>query len=214
MSILTAEAVLFDFDGTLIDSAVFYDDIWSKWAIAQGLDPAPILAVHHGRRFADTLMTAGYGHVDLVRGGAELLAMSLASTEGLRLVPGARAVLEALPAERWAIVTSAGRKLVEKWLAHFNLPTPGAVVSSESVTAGKPSPEGYLMGASLLGFAPARCVVFEDAPAGLAAGSAAGCTVVALATTHRGRLPAGYPVIDDFSAVSVTFAGSGVSIRL
>lgn len=209
-----ADGLLFDFDGTLVDSAVFYDRIWSDWAIENGFDPAPILAVHHGRRFPDTLKAVGLGHLDTAKVGAELYARSLANTDGLALVPGVATFLNALPKARWGIVTSAGERLVRSWLAHFNLPVPDVLVSAEMVTRGKPEPDGYLLGAQRLGFAPARCIVFEDAPAGITAGQTAGCTVIALATTHRGRLPAGLRSIDNYSNVQVSVGENGLKLAL
>jgi sugar-phosphatase len=64
------------------------------------------------------------------------------------------------------------------------LPLPAVQVYGEDVAEGKPSPEGYLAAAARLGLDPARCLVVEDAPSGVAAGRAAGCTVVAVCTTH------------------------------
>ena len=58
------------------------------------------------------------------------------------------------------------------------------MITADDVTRGKPDPEAYLVGAATLGMDPARCLVIEDAPAGVAAGNAAGMTVLALATTH------------------------------
>lgn len=207
-------ALLFDFDGTLIDSAAFYDGVWTRWAQKMGIDPGPILAEHHGRRFADTLRVTGHGHLDLDAAGRDLYAMSHQTTEGLHLVRGVRALLDDLPRARWAIVTSSGQSLVRRWLDHFGLPHPGVLVSAEHVSAGKPAPEGYLSAARQLGVDPRQCLVFEDAPAGIAAGRAAGATVIALETTHRGRLPDNLEKIDDFQAVRVEARPDGLRVSL
>jgi sugar-phosphatase len=105
-------------------------------------------------------------------------------TSGVRALDGARELLAGLPAERWAIVTSATRVMVERWLPAVGLPTPRILVAVEDVVNGKPAPEPYLRAAELLGHAPARCLVVEDAPAGIAAGKAAGATVLAVGSTH------------------------------
>jgi sugar-phosphatase len=63
-------------------------------------------------------------------------------------------------------------------------PVPAVLVTADRVRAGKPNPEGYRLAARQLGVDPAACVVFEDAPAGIAAGRAAGARVIAIATTH------------------------------
>ena len=102
-------------------------------------------------------------------------------------VPGARNLLAALEAvnARWAIVTSGTRALVSGWLEVMKLPQPRNMVVAEDVNAGKPAPDCYLLGKDRLGLsAEMKVLVVEDAPAGIRAGKAAGCAVVALATTH------------------------------
>ena len=82
-----------------------------------------------------------------------------------------------------AIVTSGPTRLAEARLRAAGLPRPEVLVSADSVSRGKPDPEPYLLAAQRLGVAPSRCTVFEDAPAGVRAGHAAGMRVVALTTT-------------------------------
>lgn len=97
--------------------------------------------------------------------------------DGVRLLPGTRAFLDVLPAERWAVVTSATRRLAEARLDAVGI-LPKTLVAADDITRGKPDPEPYLLAARALGVDPEHCVVFEDAPAGLAAGRAAGMTTV------------------------------------
>lgn len=210
----SAEALLFDFDGTIVDSTAFYDRVWTSWAERRGFDPAPLLAIHHGRRFADTLRAAGHGDIDVAEAGRELYAMSHETVAGLALVAGIRELIAALPAHRWAIVTSSGESLVRVWLDHFGLPHPDVLVTAEMVTRGKPAPDGYLAAAVKLSVAPHQCIVFEDAPAGIEAGLAAGAQVIALTTTHRGRLPAQIPAIDDYSRLLVTETAKGLTLAI
>ena len=104
-------------------------------------------------------------------------------------IPGSRAVLDDLEkgGAKWAIVTSGTRGLISGWLDIMQLAHPENLIAAEDVKNGKPDPEGYLLGYRKLGLADegARsAVVFEDAPAGVRAGKAAGFKVVALATTH------------------------------
>ena len=79
------------------------------------------------------------------------------------------------------------------WLrqAGADLPEPRVLVSAEDVREGKPSPDGYLRAAELLGVPPSACLVLEDAPAGIEAARAAGTIVVALSTTHPASSLAG-----------------------
>lgn len=87
------------------------------------------------------------------------------------------------------------------------------MVAADDITRGKPDPEPFLLAAARLGVDPARCAVFEDVPAGLAAGRAAGMTTVALTTTHpAGELDADV-VVRDLSAVSVLVGADGVTIE-
>lgn len=95
-------------------------------------------------------------------------------------IPGAREILSLLPASRWAIVTSCSRRLAHGLIEHAGLPQPSVVVTSEDVERGKPAPDGYLLAAKELQAEPDRCLVIEDSRQGIAAGVAAGMTVVAV----------------------------------
>jgi sugar-phosphatase len=92
--------------------------------------------------------------------------------------------VDAVPAERFAIVTSGSRALALARLRAAGLPVPAVLVTAEEVDDGKPHPAGYLRAAELLGVDPAHSVVLEDAPAGVEAGRAAGMTVIAVLTTN------------------------------
>ena len=96
-----------------------------------------------------------------------------------------KALLESLPVERWAIVTSATKRLMLGRLKVAGLPVPERIISGDMVERGKPDPEPYVRGAALLGFTPGECVVVEDAPSGVGAGLAAGCRVLAVLGTHE-----------------------------
>ena len=210
----SAKALLFDFDGTIVDSSVFYDRVWTQWAERRGIDPAPLLAIHHGRRFGDTLQLAGHTNIDIPAAGRELYAMSHETCDGLALVSGVRDILEMLPTHRWAIVTSSGETLVRSWLEHFRLPQPPVLVTAEMVARGKPAPDCFLAASVRLAMTPADCIVFEDAPAGIEAAQAAGARVIALATTHRGRLPSDVVAIDDFTRISASAGDDGLALTI
>jgi sugar-phosphatase len=110
--------------------------------------------------------------------------MEIDDKDGVIAMPGAAELLRGLPPERVAIVTSATRALAEARMGYAGLLIPkGRFVGGEDVQHGKPSPEPYLKGAALLGFMPGESLVFEDAPAGIAAARAAGMRVIALHTT-------------------------------
>ncbi|KAL9036720.1 MAG: hypothetical protein Q9214_006011 [Letrouitia sp. 1 TL-2023] len=106
-------------------------------------------------------------------------------------IPGARRLLGSLEEAKvpWAIVTSGTRPLVTGWLEVMKLSHPRNLVVAEDVITGKPAPECYLLGKARLGLSAERArgevLVIEDAPAGVQAGKAAGCKVLAVATSHK-----------------------------
>ena len=140
---------------------------------------------------------------DVVALTAELGAMERVRTEGIVALPGAAELLRSLPADAVALVTSADRILADIRMGAAGLAMPATAVTADLVTRGKPHPEGYLRAAELLGVDPADALVFEDAPAGIAAGLAAGIRTVAIGP-NTGPLPDGVLHLADYSAVSVT----------
>lgn len=105
-------------------------------------------------------------------------------TDQAEAIDGARDLLGRIPQERWAIVTSCPRGLAERLIRHAGLPQPPVIVTSDDVERSKPAPDCYRLAAQHLGAAPERCLVVEDSRQGIAAGVAAGMTVLAVA---RGR---------------------------
>lgn len=181
-SVFTARALLLDMDGTLVDSDAVVERCWSRWAIRQGLDPAAVLAVVHGRQGHAT-MAALLPHRPMAQNYAEnavMLAEETADLDGVVPVPGAPAFLASLAGLPHALVTSAGEKLALARMGAAGLPLPPVMVTAERVGASKPDPEGFLKGAAELGFAPEECLVFEDAQVGIAAARAAGMRVVGI----------------------------------
>ena len=200
---LHCSAFLFDLDGVLVDSREVVERTCRRWALRHHLDPEKVLRIAHGRRTRDTV-TAAAPHLDIDREVAWLDAAELADVDGLREVPGVRQFLATLPAGSWAVVTSCGRPLARLRLTSVGLPVPEIVVTSADVTHGKPAPDGYQLGAERLGQDAAACVVFEDAPPGIAAGRAAGARVIALSTTHPDADFSGAAaVIPDFTGLRV-----------
>ncbi|MEU9442116.1 HAD family hydrolase [Streptomyces sp. NPDC048304] len=210
-----AHALLFDNDGTLVSSLDSVERCWTRWAKEYGITAEQFGRVAlHGRPAAEIV-------ADLL--AARLVPEAVARVEqlevddvpgGVRLLPGTRDFLDSLPADRWAVVTSATRRLAEARLDAVGI-LPKTLIAADDITRGKPDPEPYLLAARQLGVDPAHCVVFEDAPAGLRAGRAAGMTTVALATTHRAEELDADLVVEDLSALSalVTDAGVEISVR-
>src|SRR6267143_878254 len=196
-------AFLFDLDGVLVDSRAVVERTCRRWALRHRLDPEKVLRIAHGRRSRDTVKAAA-PHLAADREAAWIDAAELADVDGLEAVAGAREFLAALPIGSWAVVTSCGRALAELRLTSVGLPIPQIVVTSADVAQGKPAPDGYQLGAKRLGQDPATCVVFEDAPEGIAAGRAAGARVRGLTTMLAAAdLTGADATIPDFSAIRV-----------
>ena len=204
---IRCSAFLFDLDGVLVDSQAVSERTWRRWAERHRLDPEPVLRIAHGRQVRDSLRKA----FPTLAVDAEvdwLDAAELEDVEGLRVVPGAREFLASLPQDRWAIVTSCSQALATLRLGAVGLPTPQVLVVAEDVKNGKPAPDGYQLGARRLGCDPRACLVFEDAPAGLAAGRAAGARVIALTTSlGADALVGAEAFISDFTGVRVRAEG-------
>ena len=198
--------VLFDLDGTLVDSRAVVERQWKVLCIRLGLDFAAVLSILHGVRSVDVIRTVA-PDADAEAEAAALDAAEEADTEGLEVVRGSHELLARLPVDGWGVVTSGHRTLAEGRLRAVGLPVPAVMVCGDEVSKGKPDPEGYLAGARLLGAAPANCVVFEDAPAGVAAGLAAGIPVIGITTTHQASALAGAAVvIDDLTEFDAALA--------
>jgi mannitol-1-/sugar-/sorbitol-6-phosphatase len=108
-------------------------------------------------------------------------------------------------------VTSGERALMTARLAAARLPVPQTMICAEDVAVGKPSPEGYVKAAAAMALEATQCVVVEDAPAGIAAGLAAGAQVLAVTTTHTTELVASADmVVTDLSDLRVTTTNDGI----
>lgn len=180
---LSCDAVLFDLDGVLIESTTCIVRHWQHWADRHGLDLATIMQHAHGVRTVET-MRAVAPHLDVEAEAEQFTLREVADTDGVVAIVGAAALLAALPADAWGIVTSGSTALARARLVHAGLPIPAVLITADQVSQGKPSPEPYLAGAARLGQPVERCVVIEDAPAGIASGVAAGMRVVGIASTH------------------------------
>ena len=181
---LLASALLFDLDGVLADSTRSVVRAWSAWARRVGLEPDELLPKVHGRRAIETIRAAR-PDLDAEAELATLVADEATDNHDTEEIPGARALVSALPAEAWAIVTSGLREVATARLVAAGIPIPRVMITAESIERGKPDPDCYLRGAQALGVAPGECIVVEDAPIGATAARGAGMRLIALTTTHR-----------------------------
>ncbi|NMC52952.1 MAG: HAD family hydrolase [Chloroflexi bacterium] len=180
---VNADAILFDLDGVLIDSTTSIVQHWREWAEQHNLDLDFILQNAHGMRTIETMRIVA-PHLNVEEESRRFTANEITDTAGVVSIDGARPLLTALPPANWAIVTSCGMDLVKIRLSATGLPIPTVLITADDVQNGKPSPEPYLAGARRMGLSVDRCVVIEDAPAGILAGKKAGMRVIAIASTH------------------------------
>jgi sugar-phosphatase len=203
MTHVSAQALLFDLDGVLINSIPAVERVWSRWAAERGFNVREVLHRAHGRPSIETLryLLPDADHE------AENCLVEQAEIEDVADIvplPGVVELLAALPSDRWAIVTSCTRPLAEVRIRAAGLPTPGLFITSNDIERGKPDPEPYQKGAAGLGFAPEECIVVEDALAGIASGRNAGSRVIAFTTNASiADLVAAKPdwILEDCSAM-------------
>ncbi|MGD8202866.1 sugar phosphatase [Pantoea sp. FN0305] len=181
---MKCKGFLFDLDGTLVDSLPAVERAWSNWGKRHGIDADEILDFIHGKQAITSLrhFMRGCSEEEIQQEFQLLEKTEAEDTEGVTALPGARELLEHLNALAipWAIVTSGSVPVASARRQAAGLPLPTHFVTAERVKNGKPEPDAYLLGAELLGLAPADCVVVEDAPAGILSGLAAGCAVIAV----------------------------------
>jgi sugar-phosphatase len=197
--IIEVKALLFDNDGVLVDSHANVEKCWAQWAEEFGIKGLKI-SDFHGTRAQDTVLSL-VGPERFEVANNRINELEQISAHETLAMPGARELLPALPVDRWTICTSANSRLGRARLEGAGLPTPEHLVTGDDVVNGKPAPDPYLLGASRLGFAPADCVVFEDAQAGVLAGKAAGVSMV-IGVSVRALDTEADIVIEDLAGIS------------
>ncbi|TDL28904.1 HAD-like protein [Rickenella mellea] len=193
MSAITVDAVLFDMDGTLIDSTPGVMVAWNNFASIYGFDAAVVARKSHGRRLEDTLKEfckiededklsseIARFEEEVIRGGPVALPGAIAL---IKQIEECRPTTAVSPG--WTIVTSATNFYTPLALSRSGVPVPPAgFVCSNDVSRGKPHPDPYLAGAKKVGVSPNKCFVIEDAPSGIRSGHAAGAKTIAVCTSH------------------------------
>ncbi|GAA0317164.1 HAD-IA family hydrolase [Kineococcus aurantiacus] len=205
-------AVLFDMDGTLVDSTAAIARSWTTWALEHGVTAEQLAAAAGHGRPAPEIVADLLGPGRSVAAAARILELEVADVDDVVQLPGVPELLAALPAGSWAVVTSCSAPLADARRHAAGLPEPAVLVTFDDVERGKPAPDCFLLAAERLGVDPADCLVVEDAPAGLAAARAAGCATLAVRTTHpEGPLDADL-VVPLLSGVRVSAGPEGLRV--
>ena len=200
------EALLLDMDGTLVDSTECVERQWRRWAARHGLDVRPILRISHGRTTLETIQEFA-PHLATAEEVRLFDVAEAEDTGGIKAVKGAAEFVSALPMNRWAVVTSAPRRLAQVRLACAGLPIPWVMVCADDVSRGKPDPEPYATAARWIRQPPERCLAIEDAPAGIESARAAGMQVLGITTTATEE-QLGVTSIRDFEDLRIRLNGA------
>ena len=213
---VTTKGLLFDMDGVLISSIGSVERCWKRWCKRYGMPNAEDFEVPHGVRAVDVMrmLKPEFTETEVAEGLRIIEDMEIEDVGDLTVLPGAKGLLSQLPQERWAIVTSATRRLLLGRLAAAGLPVPERLISGDMVERGKPDPEPYRRGAELLGLRPGDCIVVEDSPSGIGAGVAAGCRVLGVQGTHDlSELSEATWIVQSLENIAVTVRESTVELR-
>ena len=175
------EAIIFDMDGTLIDSTPAVQRAWTTWAIEHGLTAADI-AGNHGVPSAGVVRAVlpEDRHASAI---ARINELEINDVGDIVVLPGAAEALATLAGAKNAIATSCTVPLANARIGAAGLVPPTVLVTADDVKHGKPAPDPFLEAAKRLGVDPTRCLVVEDAPKGLQSAHAAGCFTLAVVTT-------------------------------
>ena len=206
----TFDAVLFDMDGTLIDSTPAVIRSWLAWCVERGIDPSFLEGAHGqpGRDIVASLVPPEEFEAAFER----IQQLEITEVSDVTVFPGAADALSAIGENRKAIVTSCTRPLAAARIMASGLVPPRVVVTADDVMCGKPDPEPFAYGAQRLGFDPGRCLVVEDAPAGLRSAKEADCTTLAVAGTHPAAELSADLVITSLAELDFTATPDGIHI--
>jgi sugar-phosphatase len=214
MLALTCQAILFDLDGTLVESNSFIERLWQDWGRQHGIAPQYMSEVMHGRRAREIIHIVA-PHLPIKEEAYAMETAEISNMEGMQAYRGARGLLDTLPRKQWAIVTSGTLRVASARLNYAKLPTPEVFITADDVKAGKPAPDGYLLAAKRLNVGPADCVVVEDAPAGIQAGKAAGMKVIGIASSlQKETLSQADIVVRELADIKLQFTGNSIRIQI
>ncbi len=210
----TCRAVLFDLDGTLIDSGSRIRRLWQWWAESRGIDYQSLLGIILGRTAVETIRMAA-PHLDAEAEMKALEAEEVSDMRDVYIYPGTLELVKRLDGAPWAIVTSGSERVANGRIGHVGLPPPPVLITANDIRNGKPAPDAYLLAAERLGVQPQDCVVIEDAPVGVEGGKRAGMRVIAVATTNSAEaLRDADAVVSSLASLVLEVGPTGIQLKV
>jgi mannitol-1-/sugar-/sorbitol-6-phosphatase len=210
---LNCQSILFDLDGTLVESTSFIERLWQTWGVQHGIAPQRMSEVMHGRPAVEIIHIVA-PHLPVKEEIYALETDEISHMQGMKTYAGARELLNALPLHQWAIVTSGSLRVASARLDYAKLPRPKVFITADDVKAGKPAPDAYLLAASRLSVKPEDCVVIEDTPAGIQAGKSAGMKVIGVASSHpKEELNQADVVVQQLADIKLNIIGNQIHIH-
>ena len=181
--------LLFDMDGTLIDSIAAIEDAWARWADAEEISLGPINTLHG--RTADAIASPLLPSERVEAAVQRLDDIEVESIRAIVALPGALDLVRKIPRDRWGVVTSASRRVALTRLKAGGIPTPSRLISGDDVARGKPDPEPYLL-AKFMSTDDSRALALEDTVAGLISARGANCLTIGVVGTETAEVLAPY----------------------
>jgi beta-phosphoglucomutase family hydrolase len=206
-------AVIWDMDGVIADTGPFHLIAWQQVFRERGVDFTPEAFTRHFGQRNDTIIPSALGKavdretIDTISRAKEA-AFRAAAAGKIKPFPGVLTLLGALQKSDFRLALGSSAPIENVMLITGALGIAdsfGAVVTGRDVTEGKPNPQVFLLAAERLGVAPDRCIVIEDAPAGVVAAGRAGMRCVAVTNSHpAAALKQADLVVDTLEKVKVT----------
>lgn len=197
------DAIIFDLDGTLVDSTECVERVWKSWADQYNIPFSKVIEISHGRPAINTMRELLPGK-DVKKMAEDFLRKEISETEGLKTIKGAKNIIKEIPVECMAIATSCSYPLAKARILNSGLNIPEFIVTADDVVNGKPDPESFIKAADILNVDIKNCVIFEDSIIGVKAAVASGGKVIGMKTVFDDSKLSGIEfAINDFTDIKL-----------